>query len=165
MSSRFGWCSVSVPHCCRPLLKVPPTIGNIVGGVYWLHVYRRLEGFFELVVANAQHIKTVADRKTDVQDADWIADLLQHGLLRASFVPGQEQQDLRDLTRLRESLVQERARLVNRVHKVLEEAGMKLAIVLSDIMGKSGRAILEALCAGESDPARLASKVAPNVRA
>ncbi len=84
-------------------------------GVYWLHVYRRLEGFFELVVANAQHIKAVPGRKTDVQDAEWIADVLQHGLLSASFVPAQEQQDLRDLTRLRVSLVQERARLVNRV--------------------------------------------------
>src|SRR5579859_7975982 len=77
--------------------------------------YRRLEGFFELIVANAQHVKTVSGRKTDVQDADWIADLLQHGLLSPSFVPNQEQQDLRDLTRLRVSLVQERSRLVNRV--------------------------------------------------
>src|SRR3989442_11220052 len=92
-------------------------------GVYWLPVYRRLEGFFELVVANAQHIKAVAGRKTDVQDAEWISDLLQHGLLSASFVPSQEQQDVRDLTRMRVSLVQERAGLVNRVQKVLEEAG------------------------------------------
>jgi len=130
-----------------------------------LHVYRRLEGFFELVVANAQHIKTVADRKTDVQDAEWIADLLQHGLLRASFVPGQEQQELRDLTRLRVSLVQERARLVNRIHKVLEEAGIKLSSVLSDVMGVSGRAILQGLCAGESDPVRLARLMRPGVQA
>ena len=115
-------------------------------GVYWMQVYRRLEGFFELVVANAQHIKAVPGRKTDVQDAEWIASLLQHGLFRPSFVPGQEQQDLRDLTRLRVSLVRERARLVNRVHKVLEEAGIKLATVLSDILGMSGRAILQALC-------------------
>ena len=79
-------------------------VGMESTGVYWLHVYRRLEGFFELVVANAQHIKAVPGRKTDVQDAEWIADLLQHGLLSASFVPAQEQQDLRDLTRLRVSL-------------------------------------------------------------
>jgi transposase len=140
-------------------------VGMESTGVYWLTVYRRLEGFFELVVANAQHIKAVPGRKTDVQDAEWIADLLQHGLLTASFVPSQEQQDLRDLTRLRVSLVQERARLVNRVHKVLEEAGIKLSTVLSDVMGLSGRAILEALCAGESDPLRLAKLVRPNVHA
>ncbi len=97
-----------------------------------MQVYRRLEGFFELIVANAQHIKAVPGRKTDVQDAEWIASLLQYGLLKASFVPSQQQQDLRDLTRTRVSLVRERARLVNRVHKVLEEAGMKLSTVLSD---------------------------------
>jgi transposase len=140
-------------------------VGMESTGVYWLPVYRRLEGFFELVVANAQHIKAVPGRKTDVQDAEWIADLLQHGLLSASFVPAQEQQDLRDLTRLRVSLVQERARLVNRVHKVLEEAGIKLSTVLSDVMGVSGRAILEALCEGESDPVRLAKLMRPGVQA
>ncbi len=128
-------------------------------------MYRRLEGFFELVVANAQHIKAVAGRKTDVQDAEWIADLLQHGLLSASFVPSLEQQDVRDLTRLRVSLVQERARLVNRVHKVLEEAGIKLSTVLSDVMGLSGRAVLQALCEGESDPKRLARLMHPGVHA
>ncbi len=100
-----------------------------------------------------------------MQDAEWIADLLQHGLLRASFVPGQEQQELRDLTRLRVSLVQERARLVNRIHKVLEEAGIKLSSVLSDVMGVSGRAILQGLCAGESDPVRLARRMRPGVQA
>lgn len=134
-------------------------------GVYWMQVYRRLEGFCELIVANAQHIKAVPGRKTDVQDAEWIASLLQHGLLNPSFVPSQQQQDLRDLTRLRISLVRERTRLVNRVHKVLEEAGMKLATVLSDIMGLSGRAILQALSEGESDPERLASLMHPSVRA
>ncbi len=134
-------------------------------GVYWMQVYRRLEGFFELIVANAQHIKSVPGRKTDVQDAEWIASLLQYGLLKASFVPSQQQQDLRDLTRTRISLVRERARLVNRVHKVLEEAGMKLSTVLSDIMGLSGRAILQGICEGESDPERLAKRVHPSVRA
>jgi transposase len=140
-------------------------VGMESTGVYWMQVYRRLEGFFDLVVTNAHHMKAVPGRKTDVQDAEWIADLLQHGLLTARFVPSVEQQELRDLTRLRESLVQERARLINRVHKVLEEAGMKLAVVLSDILGKSGRSILEALGAGETDPVRLAGLVAPNVRA
>jgi transposase len=140
-------------------------VGMESTGVYWLPLYRRLEGFFELVVANAQHLKAVPGRKTDVQDAEWIADLLQHGLLTASFVPSQQQQDLRDLTRLRVSLVQERARLVNRVQKVLEEAGIKLSVVLSDVMGKSGRAILDALVTGESDPRRLAQRMQPNVQA
>ncbi len=140
-------------------------VGMESTGVYWLPVYRRLEGFFELVVANAQHIKAVPGRKTDVRDAEWIADLVQHGLVTASFVPNQEQQDVRDLTRMRVSLVQERARLVNRVHKVLEEAGIKLSTVLSDVMGQSGRAILEALCEGESDPERLAKLMHPSVHA
>jgi len=140
-------------------------VGMESTGVYWLPAYRRLEGFFEVVVANAQHIKTVPGRKTDVQDAEWIADLLQHGLLTASFVPSQEQQDVRDLTRMRVSLVQERARLVNRVHKVLEEAGIKLSTVLSDVMGLSGRTILNALCAGESDPQRLAKLMHRSVHA
>jgi transposase len=140
-------------------------IGMESTGVYWLAAYRRLEGFFELIVANAQHIKRVPGRKTDVQDAEWIADLLQHGLLAASFVPSQEQQDVRDLTRLRIRLVQERARLVNRVHKVLEGAGFKLSTVLSDIMGVSGRAILHALDAGESNPMCLAKLMQPGVRA
>jgi transposase len=140
-------------------------VGMESTGVYWLPVYRRLEGFLELVVANAQHIKAVPGRKTDVQDAEWIADLLQHGLLTASFVPSQEQQDVRDLTRMRVNLVQERARLVNRVHKVLEGAGIKLSTVLSDVLGLSGRAILNALCAGESDPQRLAKLMHRSVHA
>jgi transposase len=148
------------------LLKTGCThVGMESTGVYWMPVYQRLDGFFEVVVANAQHIKAIPGRKTDVQDAEWIADLLQHGLLPASFVPNQEQQDLRDLTRLRVRLVQERARLVNRVHKVLEEAGLKLSTVLSDIMGVSGRAILHGLCAGESDPVQLARRMRPNVKA
>ncbi len=140
-------------------------VGMESTGVYWMPVYRRLEGFFELIVANAQHIKAVPGRKTDIQDADWIADLLQHGLLTASFVPSQEQQDLRDLTRLRVSLVQERARLVNRVHKVLDAAGCQLSAVLSDILGLSGKRILQALCAGESDPVRLAKLMHSGVKA
>jgi len=104
----------------------------------------RLAGYFELVLVNAEHMKRVPGRKTDVQDAEWLADLLQHGLLTPSFVPDQSQQDLRDLTRLR-------------IHKVLQQAGIKLSGVLSNILGASGRAMVQALCAGESDPERLAS--------
>jgi transposase len=121
-------------------------VGMESTGIYWRALYQRLEGFFELVVANAQHIKAVPGRKTDVQDADWIADLLQHGLLTASFVPAQEQQDLRDLTRLRVSLGKStRSPGESCPRSVLEEAGIKLSTVLSDVMGQSGRAILEAL--------------------
>jgi transposase len=103
--------------------------------VYWRTVYSHLYGYFEMVVANAQHMRSVPGRKTDVLDAEWLADLLQHGLLRSSFVPSPEQQDLRDLTRTRISLVEERTRLVNRIQKLLEEANVKLASVLSDVMG------------------------------
>ena len=144
------------------LLEVGCThVGLESTGVYWRPVYSHLQGFFELVVANARHMKGVPGRKTDVQDAEWIADLLQHGLLTPSFVPKSDQQDLRDLTRTRIALVEERARLVNRIHKLLEEANVKLASVISDIMGVSGRAILRALAQGEEDPHRLVALVHP----
>ena len=125
-------------------------------GVYWRPVYSVLEGSFELLLVNARHIKGVPGRKTDVRDCEWITQLLECGLLRASFVPPQEVRDLRDLTRLRKSLVRERSDHVNRIAKTLELANIKLASVASDIMGKSGRAILEALIAGNEDPEQLA---------
>ena len=125
-------------------------------GVYWKPVYRLLEGGFELLVVNAQHIKAVPGRKTDVRDAEWIADLLQHGLLRGSLIPPTAQRDLRELTRYRTSLIEDRARVVNRLQKTLEETNLKLGDVVSDITGKSARAILEAVLAGETDPSVLA---------
>lgn len=125
-------------------------------GIYWKPVYRLLEGAFELLVVNAQHIKAVPGRKTDVKDAEWIADLLQHGLLRGSFIPPTAQRDLRELTRYRTSLIEDRARVVNRLQKTLEETNLKLGDVVSDITGKSARAILEAVLAGETDPSVLA---------
>jgi transposase len=125
-------------------------------GVFWKPIYNLLEGEFELLVVNAQHIKAVPGRKTDVKDAEWIADLLQHGLLRASFIPDQEQRDLRELTRYRTTLVRERADTINRLHKVLEDANIKLAGVATDIVGVSARAMLEALLSGQSDPTALA---------
>jgi transposase len=134
-------------------------VGMESTGVLWRPVADRLAGYFELVLVNAQHMKRVPGRKTDVQDAEWLTDLLQHGLLTPSFVPGQPQQDLRDLTRLRVHLLQDRTQLVNRLHKVLQQAGIKLSGVLSNILGASGRAIVQALCTGESDPERLASLV------
>ncbi len=125
-------------------------------GVYWKPIWNVLEGEVELLLCNAQHIKAVPGRKTDVKDAEWIADLLQHGLLRASFVPPRPQRELRDLTRYRSSLAADRARLVNRIQKTLEDTNIKLASVASDITGQSGRAILKAMLEGEQDPQKLA---------
>jgi transposase len=134
-------------------------------GVYWKPVWHVLEGHFELVLANAMHIKKVPGRKTDVNDAMWIADLLAHGLIRGSFVPPTPIQELRGLTRTRKQLVREKASHVQRIDKVLQDANFKLGSVLSDIMGASGRAILEAIVRGESDPERLVGLVDRRVRA
>jgi transposase len=125
-------------------------------GVYWKPVWHLLEEHFELVLANAQHIKNVPGRKTDVNDAAWIADLLAHGLISASFVPPKPIQELRDLTRTRKQLVREISQHCLRIQKTLEDANLKLGSVLSNILGPSGRAILNALVAGETDPERLA---------
>lgn len=125
-------------------------------GVYWKPIFNLLEGLFEILVVNAQHVKTLPGRKTDVRDAEWIADLLQHGLLKGSFIPPQNQRQLRDLTRHRSTLVAERARIVNRLQKVLEDANIKLASVASDITGTSARLMLQALLNGEQDVAALA---------
>ena len=121
-------------------------------GVYWKPVFNLLEGNFELLVVNAQHIKAVPGRKTDIKDAEWIADLLQHGLLKASFIPSSPQRELRDLTRYRVRLTEEKAREVNRVQKTLEDTNLKLGDVVSDIMGKASRMILHAIAEGETDP-------------
>lgn len=125
-------------------------------GEFWKPVYNILEGNFELLVVNAKHIKNVPGRKTDVKDAEWIAELLRHGLLRGSFIPPQNQRDLRDLTRQRTNLVQDRATVVNRLQKVLEWANLKLSAVATDITGVSARAILEAILAGKTAPETLA---------
>ncbi len=134
-------------------------------GVYWKPVYNLLEGSFELLVVNAQHIKAVPGRKTDTKDAEWIADLLQHGLLKASFIPSVPQRELRELTRYRVRLTEERAREVNRVQKTLEDTNLKLGDVVSDVMGKAARMILTAIAEGETDPVRLASFAVGRVRA
>jgi transposase len=125
-------------------------------GDYWKPVFNMLEGTFEVLLVNAQHVKAVPGRKTDVKDAAWLAELLQHGLLRASFIPPVAQRELRDLTRYRSTFIRERTTLVNRVQKLLEDANIKLAAVASDIMGVSGRAMLAALLAGHADPQALA---------
>ncbi len=125
-------------------------------GDYWKPVYNLLEGDLEVLLVNARHIKYVPGRKTDVKDAEWLAELLRQGLLKASFIPPQPQRDLRDLTRGRTNLVEERSRQINRVQKLLEGANIKLASVATDVLGVSGRHILEELVAGRTDPAELA---------
>jgi transposase len=125
-------------------------------GVYWQPIFNLLEGDFEVLLVNPAHIKQVPGRKTDVKDCQWLAQLLEHGLLKGSFIPPVEIRDLRDLTRYRRQLVNERSAEVNRLQKLLENANLKLASVASDILGVSGRAILQAILAGESDPERLA---------
>lgn len=125
-------------------------------GVYWKPVWHLLESSFELVLANAQHIRNVPGRKTDVNDATWIADLLAHGLIRGSFVPPVHIQELRDLTRTRKQLVREMSQHTNRIQKILEDANLKLGSVLSNVVGTSGRKMLDALVAGETNPEVLA---------
>jgi len=127
-------------------------------GVYWKPIYNVLEADgFKVLVVNAQHMKAVPGRKTDVKDAEWIADLLRHGLLRGSYIPNREQRELRELVRYRKSLIRERATEVNRVQKVLEGANIKLASVVTDVLGTSGRAMLKAMIAGDNDPKQLVS--------
>jgi transposase len=125
-------------------------------GVYWKPIYAILEGALEIVVANAQHIKKVPGRKTDVKDAEWIADLLCHGLLRSSFVPPKPIRELRDLMRYRRKLVESQAAERNRLLKVLETANIKLANVATDVFGMSGRLMLRALIAGKATPQEMA---------
>lgn len=125
-------------------------------GEFWKPIYNLLEGHFEIMVANAKHVKNVPGRKTDVKDAEWLADLLRHGLLRGSFIPPRAQRDLRDLTRQRTNLVQDRATVVNRLHKVLEWANIKLTSVATNVTGTSARAMLEAILEGQADPQVLA---------
>jgi transposase len=133
-------------------------------GVYWHPVYNLLEGSYEVFVVNAKHIKHVPGRKTDVKDAEWIAELLSYGLLKASFVPEKPQRDVRDLTRYRTKLVQERAREVNRVQKLLEGANIKLASVATDILGVSSRLMLDALITGEADEKAMAEMAKGRLR-
>jgi transposase len=133
-------------------------------GVYWKPIWNILEGAFEILLVNAQHIKQVPGRKTDVKDAEWIGQLLQHGLLRGSFVPGRDQRELRELTRQRRKLIQANATVANRIQKVLEDANIKLGSVATDVLGVSGRAILESIVGGEIDPGVLAEHARGRLR-
>jgi transposase len=125
-------------------------------GVYWKPIFNVLEGDFEVWVVNAKHIKHVKGRKSDIKDAEWIAQLMQYGLLAPSFIPEAPQRELRELVRYRTHLIEERTREVNRVHKALEDANIKLSSVATDVMGVSGRQMLQAIIAGKDDPAALA---------
>ena len=144
----------------RALLKSPWSST----GVYWKPVFHILEDRFEVMLVNAQHIKQVPGRKTDVKDAEWIAELLQHGLLAPSFIPPLPIRELRDLTRQRTQLARERAAVVNRVQKVLEDANIKLASVASDPLGVSGRAMIQAMIAGQEDANLLAELARKRLR-
>jgi transposase len=134
-------------------------------GVYWKPVWHVLDGTFELVLANAMHIKNVPGRKTDVNDATWISDLLAHGLIRSSFVPPTAIQDMRTLMRTRKQLVRERAQHVQRIQKTLEDANLKIASVVSDVTGISGRAILRAIIDGKTNPEELLATTTGRLRA
>jgi transposase len=135
-------------------------------GVYWRPIWHVLsDGEIELILANAAHVKNVPGRKTDIADAAWLAELLAHGLIRASFVPDGQTQEMRTLLRTRKQLVRERTRHIQRIQKTLEDANIKIEAELSDLLGKSGRAMLEAMIAGESDPARLAALAHRGVKA
>jgi transposase len=133
-------------------------------GVYWKPVYHMLEGGFEILLVNARHVKHVPGRKTDVKDCEWLAQLQQCGLLKGSFVPPKDQRELRDLTRMRAQLVADRTRVANRVQKVLEDANIKLGQVASDVLGVSGRAMIEALIGGETDVAAIAEQARGRMR-
>jgi transposase len=134
-------------------------------GDYWKPVFNMLEGRCEVLLVNAQHVNAVPGRKTDVKDAAWLAELLQHGLLRASFIPPVAQRELRDLTRYRSPCIRERVTLINRVQNLLEDANIKLAAVASAIMGDSGRAMVAARLAGLTDPQALADLAKGRLRA
>lgn len=141
-------------------------IGMEATGVYWKPVWHILsDGEFQLVLANAAHVKNVPGRKTDVNDAAWLADLMAHGLIRASFVPDEPTQRMRDLLRTRKQLVRERSSHTQRIQKTLEDANIKLDTVVSDILGLSGRRILEALVGGETVPRALAGLVHRRIHA
>jgi len=125
-------------------------------GIYWKPIYNILEGSFNILLVNAKHVKTVPGRKTDVKDCQWLAHLLQSGLLKGSFIPDRAQRELRDLTRHRAKLVDQRTSVVNRVHKVLEDTNIKLGSVAADIMGKSGKDMIRALIEGCTDGSEMA---------
>ena len=166
-AERFGTSSRELLRLGDWLASLGVTVAAMEStGVYWKPVWNLLEGRetasggrLELMLVNARHVKQVPGRKTDVRDCDWICQLLEHGLLKASFVPDRPQRELRDLTRQRTQLLRDRARVANRVQKTLEDANVKLASLATDVLGKSGRAILDALVEGKLSPEQMAELV------
>jgi len=156
MSTTCVSCFGSVPASLLTLLKGLPTSYNSVGSVYWRPVFNVLEAQHAVVLVNPQHMRAVPGRKTDVKDAEWLADLLAHGLLQPRCIPPAPVRALRELVGYRRSLVQARTQEINRVHKLRELGNMKLAAVATDVLGKSGRAMLHGLVAGDQDPEALA---------
>jgi transposase len=157
LTRTFGTTTIELLELVDWLVQSNCTIAAMEStGSYWKPVYNLLDAALEVWVVNAQHIKTVPGRNTDVKDAEWIADLLQHGLLRQSFIPDEPMRELRELVRYRKSLTQQRVAEVNRVQKVLEGANIKLASVVTDVLGVSGRAMLNAIVAGQADPQTMA---------
>jgi transposase len=166
LTAQFGTSSGELLRLGDWLLEHHVTIVAMEStGVFWKPVWNLLEGRVELMLVNAHHVKQVPGRKTDLTDCQWIAQLLEHGLLKASFVPPRPQRELRDLTRQRTQLLGDRARVVNRIHKVLEDANLKLASVATDITGKSARAILNAVIEGKLSPEQMAELVHPRMEA
>jgi len=133
-------------------------------GVFWKPIYNILEGQFEILLVNARHVKNVPGRKTDVKDCEWLAQLLQCGLLRGSFVPPRPQRELRDLTRMRAQLIRQMGSVANRIHKVLEDTNIKVGLVATDILGVSGRKMITALTEGETDTAKMAEMACGRLR-
>jgi len=133
-------------------------------GVFWKPIFNILESRFTVLLVNARHLKQVPGRKSDIRDCQWIAQLLQCGLLKGSFIPPRPQRELRDLTRHRTQLVEEKTRTINRIQKVLEDANIKLASVATDVMGVSGRAMIQRLIEGETDPHKLADLAQKQLR-
>ena len=162
----FGTMTADIERLCQWLAEHHVThVAMESTGVYWKPLFNLLEEQpFVVVLANAAHVKAVPGRKTDVRDSEWLLELMQHGLIQGSFIPTAPIRELRDLTRYRTSLIQERAREINRVQKVLEDANIKLAAVASNTLGVSGRAMLEALIAGEDDPQVLAGLAKARLR-
>lgn len=135
-------------------------------GVYWKPVYNLLESEgISVIIVNAQHIKGVPGRKTDVKDCEWICDLVRHGLVKASFIPSREQRELREITRYRQDLIEERAREINRIQAVLEGANIKLSSVITDVNGKTGQNILQAISKGTTDSSKLSELACGSVKA
>jgi transposase len=162
----FGTTTADLRRLAERLLEHDCRITAIEStGVYWKPVFNVLESHgVEVVLANAQHIRNVPARKTDVKDSEWIAQLPQHGLLSASFIPPPEIRELRELTRYRKTFVQQRANQCNRIQKLLETCNIKLAGVATDILGASGQEMLRALAAGETDAARMADRARGRLR-